>query len=453
MTPRLIIRRERSPSRHGHGKTHHGGRGLAAVITTLLLVVILVAGPLMLGATRAWVDLPLLALVAVLLMVQGLRLAVNIAEGEKRRADAIDVAVALFALYAVVRGFAFPADYFSQIEVMNVVAYAGVFFTCRYGMVNRNYCMVLLYALVILGTVETVFGYHLINHMDWFPFGAGERMQLRYAPRWIGTYDSPNHYASLLVMAIAAALALGSFSKLPWVVRIVLVYLAMMMILGVIFSGSRGSWVALVAAIGGLVIMAIRNGIMRWWIPVGAALALVMVSGCLLSVTPMVQTRLTNTSGELLGGRWRSDALQIVHDHLNYMLGYGVVGLGLVLFYIAAVTLKFFAPLWVDNRWQDRVLVATGFAAWVALLVHSLVDYNLHVPANALLLFSLTGLALGRMKEERSRHWSTISLNPFGRWMGVMIVALAILFGVLLTQIVVKDHIFPGVFSSEAEHP
>ena len=65
--------------------------------------------------------------------------------------------------------------------------------------------MALLYLLVILGVGETAFGYYLSNHLDWFPFGPAERMQLHYTPRWVGTYDSPNHYACLLVMAITAA--------------------------------------------------------------------------------------------------------------------------------------------------------------------------------------------------------------------------------------------------------
>ena len=142
---------------------------------------------------------------------------------------------------------------------MDIVAYAGIFFTCRYGMTNRKYCMALLYVLVILGVGETAFGYYLSNHLDWSPFGQAERLQLYYAPRWLGTYGCPNHYAALLVMAIGAALALGSFSKLAWPVRIILFYASIMMIVGVIYSGSRGGWIALLAAIGALVTMGIRQ--------------------------------------------------------------------------------------------------------------------------------------------------------------------------------------------------
>jgi hypothetical protein len=468
--------------------------GLGDLITTFLLAVILITGPLILGAVRLWIELPLLGGVALLLAVQGLRLAQRPPEGAPRRADAIDLSVALFVLYALARWLTSPAGYFSRIEVMDVAACAGVFYTCRYGMANRRYGMALLYLLVILGVGETVFGYYLSNHLDWFPFGQGERQQLYYAPRWVGTYGNPNHYACLLVMAIGAGLALGSFSKLAWPVRIVLIYLSIMMMIGVMCSGSRGSWIALLAAICALVIMGIRNGTMPWVVPVSGALALVLVSGFMFDVSPLVRERMADAKHLIFEGRLAADirvqlaadSLRIAHDHplfgtgpgtfvfihpryqdgafadkaeltrddyLNCLDDYGLVGLGLALFFIAAVTLKFFRPLWVDNRWQDRVLVATGFAAWVALLIHSLVDFNLHIPANALLLFSLTGLALGRLREEKVRHWSTLSLAPLGRWLGWGVVLLSLIYGVQVARTALGDWVYEEAFAREDEVP
>jgi O-antigen ligase len=330
--------------------------------------------------------------------------------------------------------------------------------------------MFLLYGLVILGAGETVIGYYLSNHLDWFPFGLTERQQLDYAPRWLGTYESPDHYACFLVMAIGAALALGSFSKLAWPVRIILFYLSFMMIVGVMYSGSRGSWVALLASITALVIMGIRNGTMRWWVPVTGGVLLIAVVGVLFSVSAVARERVmgpqySRTAVQLdTGVRFQLtvDALRIARNHpffgtgpgtfafkhlpyqagpltlkseltrddyLNCLADYGLVGFGIALFFVVAVTLKFFRPLWIDSRWQDRVVVATGFAAWMALLVHSVVDSNLHIPANALLLFSLTGLAVGRFREEKQPHWSSLSLAPWGRWLGAVIVFVSLLYG------------------------
>jgi len=493
MTPRLRIRR-RSSSRYGVIKTPRNPGDPAALVTTFLLAVILITGPLVLGAARLWIELPLLGVVALLLMVQGLRLVRRPQGGEQRRADAIDLSVAFFVLYAVARWLTSPAEYFSRIEAMDVVAYAGVFFTCRYGMANRRYCMGLLYLLVVLGVGETAFGYYLSNHLDWFPFGPTERMQLLYAPRWVGTYGGPNYYACLLVMVIGTALALGSFSKLAWPARIILFYVAIMMMIGVMYSGSRGSWIALLAAIGALVVVGIRNGTLPWWMPVTGALALVLVSGFMFGVSPLVRERLADAKNLIGEGRLAgdirvhlaADAFRIAHDHpffgtgpgtfvfihpryedgafadnaeptrddyLNCLDDYGLVGLGLALFFVAAVTLKFFHPLGIDNRWQDRVLVATGFAAWVALLVHSLVDFNLHIPANALLLFSLTGLALGRLKEEKVRHWSTLSLAPSGRWLGRGVLFVSLIYGVQVARAALSNRAYEEAFAREDDVP
>jgi len=492
MTPKLRIRRRRSSSRRGEAGPRHYFVGLASLVTAFLLAVILVTGPLILGAARLWVELPLLVVVALLLVIQGLRLTGTPAPDLPRRADAIDLAVLLFVLYAVARWLTSPAGYFSRIEVMDVAAYAGIFFTCRYGMANRRYCMALLYLLVALGVVETALGYYLIDRSDYAGISPQDRWQPHYVSRWMGTYDDPNHYASLLIMSMGAALALGSLSKLAWPARIVLIYGALMMIVGVIYSGSWGGWIALLAAIGALVVVALRNGTMRWWVPVTGAGVLLATAGFLFYMSPVVEDRLASAETLIFEGKLPTEprvklavaALRTAHHHLLFGTGpgtfafvhpgdhesafplradlvhddflnclddYGLVGLGLALFFMTAVTLKFFRPLIVDNRWQDRVLVATGFAAWVALLIDSLIDFNLHIPANALLLFSLTGLALGRVQDEKKAHWSTVPLAPLGRWLGVIIAVVALVYGVEVARTALSDHAYEKALARENE--
>ncbi len=503
MSLKLRSRRRHSSPRLVEARTTRYPGGLGVLITTCLLAVILMTGPVVLGAARLWIELPLLGGVALLLLVQGLRLAIRPRAGASRRIDAIDGAVLLFVVYAVARWLTSPSEYFSRIEAMDIVGYGGVFLTCRHGMANRTCGMLLIYLLVVLGVGEATFGYYLIHYSDpndvasqWFLFGPTETLQLHYYPRWLGTYGCPNHYAALLVMAIGAAVALGSFSKLPWPLRIVLFYLAGMMLIGVMFSGSRGSWLGLLAALGALVILGVRNGTLRWWVPVTGALALVIVSLFLFSLSPVVRARLTETQGMILGGRVETyvrvelarDALRIAHDYpafgtgpgtfvfihpryqdstfrykavlthddyLNCLDDYGLVGFAIAMFFVAAVTLKFFRPLALDSRWQDRVLLGTGFAAWAALLVHSLVDFNLHIPANALLLFALTGLGLGRLKEEPeiARHWSTFSLAPFGRWVGWGVVLLSLVYGAGLMRTGLSDLLYEQAYANAEEVP
>lgn len=492
MTPKLRTRRRRSSSRHGAAKTANVFGGLGALLTTFLLAVILSTGPLILGASRLWVELPLFGVLALLLLIQGIRLVGKPAEATQRRVDAIDLSVILFVVYAVVRWLTSPAAYFSRIEVMDIVACAGVFLTCRYGMPNRRHGVVLLYLLVVVGVAETAFGYYLSNHLDWLPFGPAERLQLDFAPRWLGTYNNPNAYANLLVLAIGAALALGSFSKLPWPARIILFYLALMMLLAVVCSGSRGGWIALGASICGLVVMGLRNGAVRWWIPVTGAFILLCLIVTLLVQLSIPRPRLHEARLMLEGAARKPDihaqlataTIRIAHDHplfgagpgtfplihprypdggltsganlthndfLHCLDDYGLVGFALAMFFVTAVTLKLFQPLDVDNRWQDRVLIAVGFSSWTALLAHSLIDFNLHNPANALLLFSLTGLALGRLREEKPGQGSTISLAPLGRWLGGGLIVGSLIYGVEVARTTLGDWTYENVAAHQNE--
>jgi len=457
---------------------------------------------LVLGAARLWFELPLLEVVTLLLFIQGLRLASRPSEKAVRLIDAIDLSVVIFVLYAIVRWLTSPTEYFSRFEVLNIVAYAVIFFTCRYGLVRRTHGLILLGLLVILGVFEAGFGFYLSHHSDvndpqslWFPFGSTERLQLHYFPRWVGTYGCPNHYGCILVMAVAAALALGSFSKLSWPFRIVLFYVAAMMMIAVIYSGSRGSWLALPAALCGLTIFGVRQGTLRWWMPVMGALLLMILFGAAVYWSPFAQARIKDAVDTIQTGNLHryvrvelaEDALRISHDYpafgtgpatfvfihpryqgptfdrkavlthddyLNCLDDYGLVGFGIAMFFVVAVTLKLFRHLRADTRWQDRVLVGAGFGAWFALLVHSVFDFNLHIPANTLMLFALTGMGLRRTQgEEVSRHWSTFSLVPLGRWLGWALVILSVVYGVQIGRTALSDITYEETFAKVLDQP
>jgi len=463
----------RSPSSVSRGsdagpEARSSDRG-GSLLTTVLLAVILISGPLVLGAARLWIELPLLVLVALLLLVQGLRLRAAARNFPRGRLDLIDISVVLFVLYAVARWLTSPTEYFSRLEVLSIFAYAVIFFTCRYGLVRRTHGLVLLGLLVGLGIFETGFGYYLSNHLDWCPFGPNETLHRYYAPRWVGTYACPNHYVALLVMAMGAALAWASFSKISWPLRIVFFYLAAILMAGVICSGSRGGLLGAFASVGALTIFGVRYGMVRWWFPVVGGALLLGGFILVLSQSRIVQERLQEGRQIIDEGnldtyvryKLARDALKIaqdypvfgtgpatfvfVHpryqdntfsrravlthdDYLNCLDDYGAIGLGLALIFIGAVTIKFFRRPRATSRWQDRVLLTAGFMAWSALLLHSFVDYNMHIPANALMLFALTGMGLRRFSGEQDepRRALAIPLAP-AAW---CLLALGLAYGV-----------------------
>jgi len=456
---------------------------LLGVLTAMLVTLVLIAAPLVLGAARLWYELPLLGVVALILTMQGFRLASKPSESAARRIDLIDVTVFLFVLYVVARWLTSPTEYFSRLEVLNVVAYAGIFLVCRYGLARRTYALTLLGLLVVLGVFETGFGYYLSQNLDWCPFGPNEVLHQGYAPRWVGTYGCPNNYSCLLVMAVGTALAFACFSKLSWPLRIFLFYLAMIMMVGVLNSGSRGSWLGSMAMMIALTIFGVRYGMVRLWVPLTGGLVLILALVLTFSQSHLVRERLMEVESsqvETLSRYCRIqltfDALRIAQDHLywgtgpatfvfihqryqsntyptkaifthddylNCLADYGLVGFGLAMVFIWAVSFQFLGQLRADSRWHDRVTTAASFMAWCAVLIHSFVDFNMHIPANALMLLGLVGLGLRRIPrhdEEPAR--GSFSLAPLGRGLGAVVLVIAVAYGALVWRTASSDLIY-----------
>ena len=442
---------------------------LGALVTLILLVPILFAGPLMLGGARSWVELPILEGVAALMLVQACRL--YFARALALRLDLIDLSVLLFTVYAIARWLTSPTEYFSRIEILNVIGYATVFLTCRYGMACRWFGVIMLILLVALGLFETGFGYYLSQHLSWCPFGPNETLHQHYAPRWVGTYACPNHYGAILYLAIGAALALGAFSKLPWPVRIVFFYLAATMLVGVIYSASRGSLLGTCGVVLAFTLFAVRYGMVRWWVPLLGAVAIVGGLAFVLSHSSFSASRVDEAQQIVEHGGLKGyvrvvlarDALRIARDHpwfgtgpatfvfehpryqdstfptravlahddyLNCLADYGLAGFIPAMVFVGAVSVAYLRRPRAIARWQDRVLVIAGFSAWVGLALHSFVDFNMHIPANAMMLFALTGLGLRRFSGEPEQAGAGVTLPRVGSAAIVALLALAFGYGV-----------------------
>ena len=461
----------------------------AALLSTLLYAAILMVGPCVLGGVRPWIELPILGGVAVLLLLQGLRLLGRGPLGNLRQIDAIDLAVLLFVIYAVSRWLTSPTEYYSRFEALGVVGYATIFFFARYGLPQRSAGIFVLILLVGLGVGEVVFGYLLRQHSNagdpaslWFPFGETEQMQLFWAPRWLGTYGCPNHYACLLVMATGATLVLACFSRFSWPVRIVFFYFTAILLAGIVFSLSRGSWLSLLGVLAALTFIALRAGSIRWWLPVaGLAVMATLLAG--IFITSKTVRGRAQEVGDILshGGVFQHylrvdltrNALLIAHDHpifgtgpatynfvdpryqsnalavravythddyLNCLDDYGLIGFALAMFFVFAVTLSLCARTRTAPGWRDRVLVGAALTAWAALLVHSFLDFNMHIPANAMLLFALAGMGLRRRADEEApHHWSTVSLHRLGPAVGWTLIIFSLLEGAEIVRTALSD--------------
>jgi O-antigen ligase len=98
------------------------------------------------------------------------------------------------------------------------------------------------------------------------------------------------------------------------------------------------------------------------------------------------------------------------NDYVQVLAETGLVGFLIVIWFIVSVYRRGLRGLsrWNDN-W-DQVLRLAALVGCTGILVHSFADFNLQIPANALLFYFLCALATGLPQEPRQRSRCTHKL-------------------------------------------
>ena len=241
-----------------------------------------------------------------------------------------------------------------------------------------------------------------------------------------GPYVNHNHYAGLMEMLIplAVAGALPAIRKHPSAV--LLGFVALIPIASLLLSGSRGGFISLVvevllaailiffcgsrrarkpAAVGGLAMIAALM-LFFWMAPRQVAERLATVADATHSPELALADRLAPAHDSLrifrahpwvgagLGSfetvfpQYQSFASDLTWDHAHNdyaeaLAETGIVGGALILFSLGLFFRLAFRNL-RDRLWHREGWLPIGAAiGCCGLLVHSLVDFNLHIPANA----------------------------------------------------------------------
>jgi O-antigen ligase len=301
------------------------------------------------------------------------------------------------------------------------------------------------------GFLVSVFG--ILQHVTfngklyWF-------REMRYGGIPFGPYANRNHFAGFAELILPLALVplvLGKVRRERWPV----VGLFAVLPIGALFlSASRGGIVSFAVELGLLALVMIRRRTTgRQLLSAGAVLLLAVLMVSWLGVGQILQRfssmqSLETTEGKRASMRrdtWRIfldhpltgtglGTLQIVfppyeslydgkivnhthNDYLEVLAETGIAGglccawfIGVLL----AVSLKRLRQL---NNSFAGALQLSGLIACAGFLAHSFVDFNLHIPANALLFFLMSHLATADIQQaplptqpSRRRHRS--SRNP-----------------------------------------
>jgi O-antigen ligase len=260
-----------------------------------------------------------------------------------------------------------------------------------------------------------------------------------------GPYVNHNHYAGLMEMLLPFPLVLAATHLTNGNRKIVVAGIAALMAGSIFLSGSRGGMAAFVAQMVVLAVFMLRKREGSWKQPLmlGAFLAMVIVFLVWIGGNELTQ-RLTSIHSEARAELSGGVRLTIDRDCLRMLAKRPFLGWGLGTFPIVYPEFRsFYTTFFVNQAHNDylQLLVETGLAgfsiaAWflvmvfrraagklknwtetasgaltvaallgcVGILVHSFLDFNLQIPANAALFYVLCAVAASAPLQESQRR-------------------------------------------------
>lgn len=251
-----------------------------------------------------------------------------------------------------------------------------------------------------------------------------------------GPYVNRNHFAGFMELVIPISLVplvLGKVRRERWF----LVSLFAVVPIGALFlSASRGGLVSLAVEVGVLVVwLILRRTVGRHLLSGGAVLLLAFLMVSWLGAQQLVERFSSLQSLEVTGGKrasmradtWRIfldhpwtgtglGTLQIVfpayetlydgkvvnhthNDYLEALAETGIAGGLCCLWFLGVLFFDSLRRLSQPNGAFATTLQLSAFVACLGLLTHSLVDFNLHIPANLLLFFLMANLATSEIRQ------------------------------------------------------
>ncbi len=365
-------------------------------------------------------------------------------------------AVLVFAVYAVARYFTADIEYTARQEVIRVVIYTLIFFVVLNNLHRQESIRIITFTLVFLAVAISFYAlYQFLTGSDrvWTFISP-------YKHRAGGTYICPNHLAGFLEMLLPLALAYAVASRLKLPLRIMLGYAALVMVAGIVVTLSRGGWLACAASLllFGALLFFRRN--LRWPVVV-AFLFVAALAVFFIARSPSVRFRIEKSFSQTqevksvenirfelwppatrmwrdnfwfgvgpahFDQRFQAYRPQIIqvrperthNDYLNTLVDWGVVGAAIVVSAWTLLALGIFKS-WKFVRGNARDLgsnqsdkfafVLGASVGLVAILLHSVVDFNMSIPANAILAVTLMALLTSHLRFATEGYWFTAQVG------------------------------------------
>jgi len=322
--------------------------------------------------------------------------------------------------------------YYTRIELQLLVTYIIVVFLMAQVFSRRSHWRAFVWFVMTLGFAVSLFG--ILQHLTfngklyWFRV-------LRYGGLPFGPYVNRNHFAGFAEMIIPVALVplvLGKVRR----ERVFLVgLLAVAPIIALFLSASRGGIISFGVQMVILFLLLLIRRVQTKYVMVGGVVLLCSVLAVSWIGIEQVLARFTSMQSlEVSIGKrtaMRKDTFRIFLDHpiigtglgtlemvyppydstydgkvvnhahndyLEALAETGIIGGLCCLWFLGVVLTNGLKGMAALGSSFGSALNLSGLIACSGILVHSLVDFNLHIPANALLFFVSAHMAVVRLE-------------------------------------------------------
>jgi O-antigen ligase len=406
-----------------------------------------VLGPLALGGVGELEFAIIQALTCAVMLVWGAR--VWLAGRPRLFWPPICWAVLAFALYTIARYLAADIEYIARLEMMRALVYAFLFFAILNNLQRQETIQIISFTLLFLAmgiSFYAIYQFLTDSTRVW-------NLVSPYLHRGSGTYFSPNHLGGFLEMLLPLGLAYTLTGRVKPVTRILLGYASLVVLGGIVVTVSRGSWIS--AGVALLLFFCVLMFQRRHRLPALALLGALVLGGVyFFPKTYHFERRLNQLVSP--GGKvdddmrfalwqpaykmwrdnfwwgvgpahfdtrfrkYRPEGVQLApdrahNDYLNTLADYGLVGTvlvasawGLLGWGIAqtwrAVRLSS-GDLGGKSGSNKFAFMLGGTLGLTAILLHSVVDFNMHIPANAILAVTMMALITSHLRFATEQYW------------------------------------------------
>ncbi|MBI3413740.1 MAG: O-antigen ligase family protein [Verrucomicrobia bacterium] len=417
-----------------------------------LVLAIMVFGPLATGAVRTLELLIIQGLTTLAICLWVLRL--WLAPQHRLLWPPICWAVILFVAYAIMRYLQADIEFVARKELNKILIYGFLFFIVLNNLHRQEATQMIALVMIFLAmgiSLYAVFQFITDSDHVWHFIKPAT-----YAKRATGTYICPNHLAGFLEMILPLGLAFTLAGRFGHATKVFLGYAALVILAGIGVTISRGGWLATGFTLLVFFGVLIRHRDTRKQ-AIACLFVLLVAGGALAFKAERARERFHERFQEMLVNgkvenirfrlwqpafeifkdnvwlgagpahfdfrfrQYRTDDLQVrsdrVHnDYLNTLTDWGVVGFALVgsawalLAWGMARSWKFVqrAPNDFAAKKSNKFAFFIGAGCGLlAILLHSFVDFNMHIPANAILAVALMAMLSGHWRFATERFWFT----------------------------------------------